>query len=324
MAKDRPTKEPLLAQRRQVIRAAGGLLWRPLAGARPPLTSIEIALIHRPRYDDWSIPKGKLAPGESDLEGAVREVLEETGFRVRIGRPLGEVRYMKTSAGGETRPKVVRYWAMQADGGSFTPNREVDELRWVSPAQAQSLLTHDHDHDLLERFIRGPALYGSVLLVRHASAGSRSAWSGDDRKRPLDELGWFQAQELVRTLSRFNVDEIMSADFTRCRQTVEPLSDAIGIPIVEEPLFSEKGYPAHEDEAEHLLRKLGERLETVVICSQGDVIPDLLTRLSERDQVALTHPPAIKKGGFCALTFDGSRLFSSEYFPPAKPRTENP
>ena len=286
------------------------------------MTIIEIGLIHRPRYDDWSIPKGKLAPGESDLQGAVREVLEETGYRVRIGRPLGEVRYMKTSTAGETRPKVVRYWAMQADGGSFTPNREVDELRWVTPAEAQKLLTHDHDHDILARFIRGPALYGSLLLVRHASAGNRSAWQGDDRARPLDELGWFQAQELVRTLSRFEVDEIISADFERCRQTVQPLSEAIGVPITDEPLFSEKGYPAHEDETEHLLRKLGERLETVVVCSQGDVIPDLLTRVSDRDQVALPHSTTIKKGGFCALTFDGSRLFSSEYFPPPKPQDE--
>lgn len=301
-----------------MIRAAGGVVWRSVDQDSPEEDSVEIAIIHRPRYDDWSIPKGKLAPGESDLEGALREVLEETGFRVRVGRPLGEVRYMKSGPGGESRPKVVRYWAMQADSGTFTPNREVDLLRWLSPAEAQTLLTHDHDRDVLERFIRGPALYGAVLLVRHASAGSRGAWPGDDRNRPLDEQGWFQAQELVRSLSRFDVDEIISADFLRCIQTVQPLSEAIGVPIREESLFSEKGYPAHEDEAEHLLRKLGERLETAVVCSQGDVIPDLLGRISERDQVDLAHPAAIKKGGFCALTFDGPRLFSSEYFSPPK------
>jgi 8-oxo-dGTP diphosphatase len=301
-----------------VIRAAGGVVWRPASQDPSVEGAVEIALIHRPRYDDWSIPKGKLAPGESDLEGAVREVLEETGFRVRVGRPLGEVRYMKLSSAGESRPKVVRYWAMQMDSGAFTPNREVDRLEWVTPAQAQSMLTHDHDRDVLERFIRGPALYGAVLLVRHATAGSRAAWDGDDAARPLDEEGWFQAQELVRSLSRFEVDEIIVADFLRCVQTVQPLSEAIGVPIREEPLFSEKGYPAHEDEAEHLLRKLGERLETAVVCSQGDVIPDLLKRISERDQVDLPHPSTIKKGGFCALTFDGPRLFSSEYFPPPK------
>lgn len=225
---------------------------------------------------------------------------------------------MKSAPTGDSRPKVVRYWAMQADSGAFTPNREVDQLRWVSPAEAQTLLTHDHDRDVLERFIRGPALYGAVLLVRHASAGSSADWSGDDRQRPLDEQGWFQAQELVRSLSRFDVDEIISADFLRCVQTVQPLSEAIGVPIREESLFSESGYPAHEDEAEHLLRKLGERLETAVVCSQGNVIPDLLARIGDRDQVDIPHPSTIKKSGFCALTFDGPRLFSSEYFPPPK------
>lgn len=124
-------------------------------------------MIHRPRYDDWSLPKGKLSPGESEIEGAVREVLEETGSRVRVGRPLGEVRYLKTS-GGVTRPKVVRYWSMQADGGTFTPSREVDELRWLDLASARSLLARQSDLKVLERFVRGPALSGTVLIVRHA------------------------------------------------------------------------------------------------------------------------------------------------------------
>lgn len=315
MGKAGAKKASLLVRRQQVIRAAGGVLWR--SGTPAESAGVEVAVIHRPRYDDWSFPKGKLAPGESDLQGAVREVLEETGFRVRVGRPLGEVRYMKT-AHGTSRPKVVRYWAMQADGGGFSANREVDELRWVTFAQAADLLTHEHDLDVLQRFVKGPSLSGSVLIVRHASAGSRSDWSADDRDRPLDELGWFQAEELVRSLSRYDVDEIISADFVRCLQTVQPLSRSIGVPVREECLFSEKGYPAHEDEAEHLLRKLGERLETAVVCSQGDVIPDLLERMSARDNVDLGHSTSIKKGGFCALTFDGPRLFSSEYFPPPK------
>lgn len=316
MGKARPRKEPFLARHQQVIRAAGGVLWR--AASQVAGAGVEIAVIHRPRYDDWSFPKGKLAPGESDIQGAVREVLEETGYRVRLGRPLGEVRYMKPTHGA-ARPKVVRYWAMQADGGGFSPNREVDELRWVSLAEAADLLSHEHDLDVLQRFVKGPALSGSVLIVRHATAGNRSDWTGDDRDRPLDDLGWFQAEDLVRTLSRYDVDEIVSADFVRCLQTVQPLSRSIGVPVREEPLFSETGYPAHEDEAEHLLRKLGERLETAVVCSQGDVIPDLLERMSTRDHVDLGHPTSIKKGGFCALTFDGPRLFSSEYFAPPKP-----
>lgn len=296
-----------------MIRAAGGVLWRLASGSSAP-EQIEVAIIHRPRYGDWSFPKGKLAPRETDVEGAIREVLEETGHRVRLGRPLGEVRYMKQTA-GIPRPKVVRYWAMQSDGGSFSPSREVDELRWVSLAQVSDALTHPHDRDILDRFVHGPTLSGTLLLVRHASAGNRSKWQGDDEQRPLDELGWEQAQELVRVLSRFEVQAIISADFVRCVQTVQPLSEAIGVPIEEDPVFSELGYPAHEEDAKHLLRKLGESLSTTVVCSQGDVIPHLLERVAIEDQVDVLQRQ-VKKGGFHALTFDGPRLFSAEYFPP--------
>ncbi len=296
------------------IRAAGGVLWRPKDRGSGEET-VEVAVIHRPRYDDWSLPKGKLSPGESEIEGAVREVLEETGSRVRVGRPLGEVRYLKTS-GGVTRPKVVRYWSMQADGGTFTPSREVDELRWLDLASARSLLTRQSDLKVLERFVRGPALSGTVLIVRHARAGERSKWQGEDRRRPLDEVGYRQAEDLVRPLSRFEVDEIISADFDRCVQTVQPLSEAIGVPIKLEEIFSEVGYPAHEEDALHLIRKLGDSQRTTVVCSQGDVIPDLLQRFATTDHVDLPDPLPLKKGSVCALIFDGPRLFSIEYFPP--------
>ena len=276
-------------------------------------------MIHRPRYDDWSFPKGKLSPGEDEIEGAVREVLEETGFRVRVGRPLGEVRYMKSSGDSE-RPKVVRYWAMEAEGGSFSPTREVDRLEWVTVDEAREMLTQQHDKKLLEKFVRGPALSGSVLLVRHGRAGDSSAWEGDDRKRPLDDVGWMQAEGLVRLLSRFDVEEIISADVDRCVQTVEPLGEALGLAIRQEDLFSQAGYPAHEDEAIHLIRKLGESLSSTVVCSQGEVIPDLLERFAALDHVDLPDPLPVKKGSVSALTFDGPRLFSVEYFPP--PRTD--
>lgn len=296
------------------IRAAGGVVWRQVEDSNNGDPRVEIAVIHRPRYDDWSIPKGKLAIGESDIEGAIREVFEETGYRVKLGRPLGKVTYQKTT-GQITRPKVVRYWAMQADSGSFSPTREVDELRWLRPGEAEKILTHDHDRDVLERFVRGPILTGNVLLVRHALAGSRSEWTSDDKLRPLTETGWAQAEELVRLLSRFEVQTIVSADFIRCKQTVQPLAEAIGLTITEEPLFSELGYPGHEPEAVDVFRDLGASLDTAVVCSQGEVIPDLLGQLAAEDHVDLPDAPG-KKGSVWALNFEGRRLFSAEYFPP--------
>lgn len=298
-----------------VIRAAGGVLWR---SAGPDLGGervVEVALIHRPRYDDWTLPKGKLSPGESDIEGAIREVWEETGFRVRLGRALGEIRYSKQTRWG-LRPKVVRYWAMHAEGGAFIPNSEVDELRWVSLDEAHDLLSFDRDREVLDKFVRGPAVVRTVLLVRHAAAGERSKWKGDDRLRPLDERGRLQAEGLVRVLARFEVREIFSADFVRCVETVEPLAESIGLAIKEEPLLSEFGYPGHESEAADMVRGLGSADTATVACTQGDVIPDLMGRLAAEDHIDLPEPLLYKKGSTWVLSFDGDRLFGADYIPP--------
>jgi 8-oxo-dGTP diphosphatase len=133
-----------------VIRAAGGVLWRP---AQPGAAhDIEVAVIHRPRYDDWSLPKGKLANGETDLAAAIREVHEETGYTVRVGEPLGTTRYRRF-VNGVDRPKVVRWWAMEAASGTFSPNAEVDDLRWIPLGAAGTVLTSASDLTALGRFV---------------------------------------------------------------------------------------------------------------------------------------------------------------------------
>jgi 8-oxo-dGTP diphosphatase len=134
------------------IRAAGGVLWRRVPDEDG---AVEVAVIHRPRYDDWSLPKGKLGAGESELDAAVREILEETGFHVRVGRPLGVTRYAKETEDG-TRPKIVRWWAMQADGGDFSPTDEVDALVWLAPVVAANVLDRPTEVEVLERFAAEP------------------------------------------------------------------------------------------------------------------------------------------------------------------------
>jgi 8-oxo-dGTP pyrophosphatase MutT (NUDIX family)/phosphohistidine phosphatase SixA len=300
----------------KTIRAGGGVVWRPAADADQD-GRVEVALVHRPRYDDWSLPKGKLIPGETVFDGAVREVLEETGHRVRLGRSLGEVRYQKRSD-GLLREKVVRYWAMQAVGGGFTPSREVDELRWLPPEEARLLATRSSDQEVLDRFSAAPALTGSVLLVRHASAGERDEWRGDDRARPLDETGEQQAEELVRLLARFEVQKLVSANYLRCTQTLQPLGDARGLEIEEQQLLSEQGFPGREDEAVELIRAMGASGEAVAACSQRQVIPELVVRLAAEDGVELPEPSRAKKGSVWALSFDATRLCGAEYFPPPK------
>lgn len=124
------------------VRAAGGVVVRD--GDDGP----ELALVHRPRYDDWSLPKGKLEPDESFEDGALREVEEETGFACELGEELSPVRYRDRKG----RKKVVRYWQMRPLGGEFEVNEEVDELRWLPPKQARRLLDYEHDRELVKEF----------------------------------------------------------------------------------------------------------------------------------------------------------------------------
>ncbi len=300
------------------IRAAGGVVWRRVEGVDGE-SGVEVAVIHRPRYDDWSLPKGKVSARESDLEGAVREVLEETGFHVRVGRGLGETRYVKADGAG-MRPKLVRWWAMQAEEGTFSATREVDDLRWLSLAEAADQLTRESDREVLERFARGTAPTRTVLLVRHGLAGSSSTWAGDDRDRPLDACGIEQADELVRLLSRFEVGSILSADILRCTATVRPLADALDLEIRGEPLLSEVAYPGREEEAVALLRHLGDAEHDAVACSQGEVIPDLVDRLATADHYLISRPVPSRKGSTWALTIDADgTLVAADYLEPPQP-----
>jgi 8-oxo-dGTP diphosphatase len=127
--------------------AAGALLWRrPPYG--PPDGGIEVALVHRPKYDDWSHPKGKLKSGEDFLTAAVREVREETGMECVPGEPLPTARYLVNG-----RRKEVRYWAAEAVSGRFVPSREVDRMLWLPPAAARHRLTHDRDRELVDALL---------------------------------------------------------------------------------------------------------------------------------------------------------------------------
>jgi 8-oxo-dGTP diphosphatase len=273
-----------------------------------------VALIHRPRYDDWSIPKGKLNPGEIELEGAVREVNEETGYRVSVGRPLGLLEYLK-----DGQPKSVRYWAMRSEGGVFTPTREVDQLRWVSVSEALTILSRGRDRDILARFSDGPVETRAVLLVRHATAGNRSDWTKKDRDRPLDPGGRLQSDALVWLLTRFDIREIYSADLVRCMQTVEPLSKAVGLPVQPQPLVSEDVYYGREDEALAFMRSVGAEGTGTAICSQGGVIPDMVGRLASESGYPMPESIPGKKGSVWSLTFSDDCLVAAEYFPPLTP-----
>jgi 8-oxo-dGTP diphosphatase len=221
-----------------IVRAAGGIV------RRVGPNGIEVLLVHRPAYDDWTFPKGKSAPGETDEETAVREVEEETCFRCRLGRELPSARYHDKHG----REKVVRYWTMAiSSAGVFKPESEVDELRWLTPELAAEMLSYDRDRHVLA------VVSDPLLVIRHASAGDRSDWNGDDARRPLDERGRREAEDLVDQLAAFAIERIVSSPFDRCVETVEPLADARGLDVELADELAEGSDPAR---VRTLLRQL--------------------------------------------------------------------
>lgn len=308
MSPDKPVKANIFA--------AGAVLWRKSPG-NP--YEIEIALIHRPKYDDWSFPKGKLDPGETAITAAVREIHEETGITAQLGRHLSGVTY---PIPGHRRLKRVEYWAAEAVSGQFTPNDEVDEMLWLPPDEVPDQLSYPMDRTILRRFVQLPPDTTTVLLVRHAKAGNRTKYVGDDRERPLDDKGRTQAEALVAQLRAYGASEVASADRTRCTQTVQPLADVLGVPIHIEPLLSEEEYAADPSGARARARKIAARGGVQVICSQGGVIPDLLEWWAKRDGVVL--PPARnRKASTWVLSFSGGRLVAADHIDSPLPIVRN-
>ncbi|MGB9376343.1 MAG: NUDIX hydrolase [Mycobacteriales bacterium] len=282
-----------------------------------PGGDIEIAVVHRPRYDDWSLPKGKLDDGEHPLLAAVREVREETGFSVRTGRRLTTSSYL---VDGE--PKQVDHWAMSVVGGEFVPGDEVDELRWLAPPAAQALLSSPQDADVVDALLSAPCDTTPLLLVRHGRAGDSQAWTGNDALRPLDPVGLEQAGALAELLPPYRPTRVLSADRVRCIDTVRPLADRLAIPLDVDRDFSEDSHAEDPGRMAARLRALATTGEPVVVCSQGGVIPDTVSLLAQQDAVTLTSRSA-RKGSVWALHFARTgRLVSADYYPhPGQPES---
>jgi 8-oxo-(d)GTP phosphatase len=242
------------------VRAAGGAVVRTGPGRQ-----VEILLAHRPGHRDWTLPKGKVEPGEADEDCALREVAEETGFECLLGPELGETRYRDRRG----RDKSVRYWVMTVHDGSFKPNDEVDEVRWVSLPGAGRQLSYPGDRAILAAL--EPSLRPLVFLVRHAKAGDRDKWTGDDRLRPLEKRGRRQADALVAPLAGYALTRLVSSPYVRCVETLEPLAAHLGLAIEHEPAIEEG---VSVEDARALFGRLGPG--PVVLCTHGDVVEALV------------------------------------------------
>jgi 8-oxo-dGTP pyrophosphatase MutT (NUDIX family)/phosphohistidine phosphatase SixA len=287
----------------KAVLAAGAVLWRPNGDPSSP----EIAIIHRPRYDDWSLPKGKVDPGETEPVTAVREIHEETGYSSVLGRRLAAVSYPI-----EQGVKKVRYWAARTVDGEFNPNAEVDELKWLPLVEAIKHLEYPQDRKVLRRFAKQPADTKTLLIVRHGTAGSKSRYKGDDRKRPLDKHGRAQAESLVGVLLSFGAGTLYAADRVRCRQTIEPLAEELGVTIQDEPLLTEEAYADNRKVGRHRFLEIAATEGTPVICTQGRVIPDLIEWWCERDGVR-PDKSRNRKGSMWVLSLAGDRLVAADH-----------
>lgn len=284
------------------VLASGAVLWR-----RDAERGVLVAVVHRPRYDDWSLPKGKLDPEEPRALAAVREVAEETGFQAVLGRHLAVSSYRTNG-----RPKLVNYWSARILGGGFAPNGEVDELCWTTVAEAKQRLSYPRDVRVLERFAALPADASTLLVVRHAKAGSRRRFAGDDRLRPLEEEGRRQATALVPLLRAFGATEVHAADRVRCVQTVEPLARALGVQVQCEPALSDDAYADDPEAARRRLKEIAGSGGTPVVCSQGHAIPHLIDWWAERDDVRLP-PSRNRKASTWVLSMHGGHVVAIDH-----------
>ncbi|OBK91374.1 NUDIX hydrolase [Mycobacterium sp. 1165178.9] len=303
-----PTQNSSAARRSgsRVVYAAGAVLWRPGNGDTGN-HDIEIAIIHRPRYDDWSLPKGKVDPGETAPRAAVREVREETGAHAILGRRLDLVSYPIDQG-----VKKVFYWAARSIGGEFVPGNEVDGLVWLPIAEAMQKLDYTQDRKVLRHFNKKPADTQTLLVVRHGTAGRKSRFSGDDAKRPLDKRGRAQAEALVPQLLAFGASQVHAADRVRCHQTVEPLAEDLDVPVHNEPTLTEEAYAKNAKRGRHRILDIAEEQGTPVVCTQGKVIPDLIAWWCERDGV---RPDKSRnhKGSTWVLSLSDGRLVAADH-----------
>jgi 8-oxo-dGTP pyrophosphatase MutT (NUDIX family)/broad specificity phosphatase PhoE len=287
---------------RPTVRAAGGVVWRQDPAAP------EVALVHRPEYDDWSLPKGKAKAGEHLLVTAVREIAEETGCRARIGPFLTTVRYRVVS-GGRPANKEVTYWSMRCVGGEFEASREVDELRWLPVADARQTLTTASDRAVLDTFEGSPRDTVPLLLLRHASTGASS--------RPLDRTGRDRAAGLVPVFESLAVTDLFSADLPACTETLAPFAEASGLTVHRDGALTLAGLDLEDRDVADEVRQRASGSSSMVVCGSQGVITGLLQSLGKQAEVRPPHDTAVKKGGWWLLHHRGGAVTSYERHEPA-------
>ena len=254
----------------KVIAAAGVVLWRRLSE-----DLLQVALIHRPRYDDWSFPKGKVEAGESEISTAFREALEETGYNAIFGPELCTVEYLV----GDIK-KRVRYWSAQAIGepAPLMDVNEVDQLIWLTVADVFEKLTREGDRAVLKNFEEFGADTIPIVLLRHGQAIAREEWLGDDGDRPLAQLGQIQAVRMLSKYLPFAISEIHTSDAVRCYETVSPMARSLSLNLIYGSELSEYAFAKNKKAALNVINDIIESEVRALVCGHNPVLPGIVKK----------------------------------------------
>jgi 8-oxo-dGTP diphosphatase len=258
------------------ILAAGAVLWR-----KGEKKKIEVLIIHRPKYDDWTFPKGKAEIGEPLIACAYREVLEETNIETAFGPYLGEVEYLTNDG-----KKKVSFWSAKViKEKEFNPNAEVDQLKWVEVTKVKELLTLNTDKKILEQFLQIEPETKPLILLRHAKAVTRDEWQGEDDDRPLDSYGQNQAKRLLAMYQVFNLEQIHSSDAVRCYDTVVAIAKSLSIKLEVTGKLSESTFKKDKEKAFDYAKDLMKLNESILLCSHNPILPKMLNKLTKKSEV---------------------------------------
>lgn len=287
-----------------LVEAAGAVVWKMVDG------KARILLVHRTQHKDVSLPKGKVDPGETLPHTAVREIAEETGFAVSLGAPLGTVEYRLPNG----RDKVVHYWSAEVDAGqaerhSYEANGEILALEWVPIAKAVKHLSYEHDADIVERFAAqleaGLARTFAIVVLRHGKAMPHEQWDGPDHTRPLLHRGLEQSRSVAGGIAAFGPATLVTSTAARCVSTIAPTAELTGLEVKHSRIISQDAYASDAIRVRRQVAKRMARRTSVVLCSHGPVIPQIIGAVAELSGATVTpelrRSAALSTGEYAVL-----------------------
>ncbi|WP_342779830.1 NUDIX hydrolase [Lacisediminihabitans profunda] len=281
------------------VYAAGALCWRIVDG------ETLILLVHREERADISLPKGKVDPGETPPQTAVREIAEETGLSIALGAPLGTIEY--TLPGG--REKTVFYWSAEVSeetiaASTFAPNDEIAALHWMSIDSARDVLSYERDRDVLDRFAErvaaGNARTFPIIALRHGKAVPPASWDGPDSTRPLLHRGLEQSESVAPAIAAWGPKKLISSTAVRCLATIEPVAALTGLLVKRSVSISQDAYEDGTSRVRKVVRKRLQRREAVVLCSHGPVLPEIIDAIADATGTPLDAP--LRRAGMLATS----------------------